>query len=111
MRIAKFNDMTNGWFVGGFIPTAYNTSDFEVGYLTHKKDSKWPAHYHKEATEINLLVKGKMTVNGKTLNKGDIFVIYPDEVSSPKFIEDCEIVCVKIPSVPGDKYEYIKKSE
>ena len=35
---------------------------------------------------------------------GDIFVVEPNEISDPMFHEDCTIVCVKVPSVPGDKY-------
>ena len=29
MKIFKLNDMKDGWFVGNFEPTAFNTSEFE----------------------------------------------------------------------------------
>lgn len=105
MRIAKLSDMTGGWFIGNFIPTAFKTNEFEVKYCVHKKGERHTVHYHKEATEINLLIRGKMSILGHVLNSGDIFIIYPEELSDPVFIEDCKIVCVKIPSLPGDKYE------
>lgn len=105
MDVFHIKDMKRGWFVGDFAPAALRSKDFEVGYLRHKKGEKWPAHYHKVATEINFLVKGKMMIQRKKLNAGDIFVIYPGEIADPVFLEDCEVVVIKTPSVPGDKYE------
>ena len=45
-----------------------------------------------------------MWVCGEELISGDIFLIQPNEIAEPKFHEDCVIICIKIPSVPGDKY-------
>ena len=98
MKILKLKDMSNGWFVGGFEPTAYYTKDFEVNYRVHKAGEKWDIHYHSVVTEINLLIKGKMTMQGKTLESGDIFIVEPWEISDPIFLEDCEVICVKTPS-------------
>ena len=97
--------MFRGWFIGDFEPAALRTKDFEVGFLFHPKGEEWPAHYHKLATEINYLVSGRMTLQGKALNSGDIFVLEPNEIADPQFLEDCRIICVKMPSIPGDKYE------
>lgn len=99
MKIYKLSDMTSGWFVGGFHPTAYYTTEFEVNYRKHPKGEKWGDHYHTSVTEINLLIKGKMTIQNKELNSGDVFVIEPWEITNPVFLEDCEIVCVKTPSI------------
>lgn len=110
MDIYKFEDMKGGWFVGDFEPTAYKTSEFEVCYKFHKKGEKWDTHYHKKGTEINFLVKGKMKIQDKEIKEGEIFTIYPYEISEPEFLEDCILIIVKTPSVPGDKYivnEYI----
>ena len=46
-----------------------------------------------------------MIINGKTLTSGNIFLIEKNEIADPEFLEDCTIVCVKTPSIPGDKYE------
>ncbi len=104
MQVLKMADMTRGWFVGDFNPTAFKCSAAEVAYLNHPAGQQWDAHYHKIATEVNFLVRGRMKLNDTELVAGDIFVIEPNEVATPMFIEDCEIVCVKVPSVPGDKY-------
>lgn len=45
-----------------------------------------------------------MKMHKKVMRKGDIFVLYPDEVADPEFLTDCEILVIKVPSVKGDKY-------
>lgn len=103
MRIIQEN-FTGGWFIGDFNPSAYKTKDFEVCYKIHEQYEKWPIHYHKIATEINYLMKGKMMIQGKQLNAGDVFIIEPNEIADPIFQERCEIIVVKVPSVKDDKY-------
>lgn len=105
MEIFSIEDMKGGWFIGDFNPSVYRTEDFEVCFKSHYKGEKWPKHYHKEALEINYLVRGSMTIQDKLLKPGDIFVINKNEVSDPVFHEDCEVVVIKTPSVTGDKYE------
>ncbi len=104
MKILDFNNMIGGWFIGNFEPTAYKTTDFEVCYKTHPKGEKWDVHYHKKSTEINLLIKGKMTIQDKELRVGDIFIIEPYEIANPEFLEDCLVITVKTPSDTKDKY-------
>ena len=103
MKIINEN-FKGGWFIGDFDPTAFNTKDFEVSYKIHKQNEIWPAHYHKIATEINYLIKGTMIIQGKTLIAGNVFIIYPYEIADPIFIEDCEMIVVKIPSTNEDKF-------
>lgn len=105
MIIDDLKNMYRGWFVGNFDPSVYKTDQFEVGVLFHPKGEKWPKHFHKEAVEINVLISGSMILNGKQLSSGNIFLIEKNEIAEPEFLEDCTIVCVKSPSIPGDKYE------
>lgn len=104
MYIRRMEEMKGGWFVGNFEPSMFRTQDFEVCYKEHKKGEQWDVHFHKIATEINYLVRGKMTIQGRELTSGDIFVILPGEVADPVFLEDCDVVIVKVPSLIGDKY-------
>jgi quercetin dioxygenase-like cupin family protein len=104
MKTHQLKDFWRGWFIGNFEPSLLKTEQFEVGYLHHPKGEQWPDHYHKLGTEYNLLVKGRMTICGETINEGEIFVIDPLEVASPEFLEDCYIVCIKSPGPKGDKY-------
>jgi quercetin dioxygenase-like cupin family protein len=104
MKIFDINNFTRGWYIGNFEPSIFRQSNFEVGLLSHKKSEHWPAHYHKIATEFNLLVSGSMEINGVLINPGQIFILEPGEVANPIFLEDCKIVVVKAPSIPSDKY-------
>lgn len=99
MKILKLKDMKGGWFVGNFEPTAYKTDLFEVSYKIHPKGENWDHHYHHTVTEINLLINGKMNLQGKELSSGDIFILNPYEIANPIFLEDCYIICVKTPSI------------
>jgi quercetin dioxygenase-like cupin family protein len=104
MKVEKMENMVGGWFVGDFEPTAYKTNKFEVSYKLHPKGEIWDKHYHKIATEINYIVRGSMILGGTHLKTGDIFILEPEEIADPEFLEDCEIVCVKTKSIKGDKY-------
>lgn len=104
MKIHRIEDFTGGWFIGDFDPALLKTKGFEVGYKCHEKGSEWGHHYHAIATEYNFLVKGKMIMNGQEINTGDLFIIEPGEISRSEFLEDCHVVVIKTPSIPGDKY-------
>lgn len=103
MEIFKLEQMKGGWFVGNFYPTVFKTSDFEVAYKFHSAGEKWETHYHERITEINYMIRGKMTLQNTEINSGDVFILKPFEVADPIFIEDCEMIVIKTPSVIGDK--------
>jgi quercetin dioxygenase-like cupin family protein len=103
----SINEFWRGWFIGNFEPSVLKTSEFEVGVLTHLKGEVWPKHYHAVATEYNVLLSGKMRICGEVIESGDVFVLEPNEIADPEFLEDCKVLCVKTPSVKGDKYEVL----
>lgn len=103
MKVFNIADMTGGWFIGDFSPSVFRTKDFEVGVKSHPKGSPWPAHFHAQAIEINYLIKGKMRFGDRVIEAGEIFVFEKNEVATPEFLENCEVLVVKSPSVPGDK--------
>jgi quercetin dioxygenase-like cupin family protein len=96
-----------GWFVGNFEPTVFKTTLFEVSYKLHHKGEDWPKHHHKISTEINFLIRGTMTINNILLEAGKIFIIEKNESVKPCFLEDCELIVIKTPSVTNDKYNDI----
>jgi dTDP-glucose pyrophosphorylase len=100
----ELKNYTRGWLVGNFVPSIEKNTECEIGYLQHTKNTFWDYHYHKKSKEINILVKGKMIINNIIYNKNDIFIINPNVISCPIFLEDCEIICIKIPSSKNDKY-------
>lgn len=104
MKTHNINDMVKGWFVGDFEPSVLKTNNFEVGHHKHKKGEPTQNHYHKQSTEINVIISGKMMVNGKELSKGDIFTFEPYEVAEAEFLEDTELIVVRNASVTDDKF-------
>jgi quercetin dioxygenase-like cupin family protein len=104
MKVGKLKDTYRGWVIGDFEPSLLRTTDFEVGVLHHPKGEKWSAHYHKVATEYNILVSGSMRLCDIELVAGDTFILEPYEIADPIFHEDCTIVCIKVPSDTKDKY-------
>ncbi len=99
------SEFIGGWFIGNFEPSLLKTDDFEVSVKLHPKGEVWPKHYHKEATEYNYVVAGRVKIDDEVYEQDDIFIIHPGYIVDPEFLEDCRIVCVKTPCVPGDKYE------
>lgn len=103
MIVSKISDAVGGWFIGNFENASYKTKGVEVSYKIHQANEKWPHHYHEHLDEINLLVRGKMVIQGQELGPGDIFILERMEIADPVFIETCEIVCVKLPNFTNDK--------
>ena len=111
MKTFKEKDFTRGWFVGDFIPTAFNTKNCEVAVKRFKKGDYENPHYHKIATEINLIISGKAIINNETYYEGDVILVEPNQVVEFSVQEDCVLVAVKIPCAIGDKYEVEKNIE
>ena len=104
MKVGNIKDMKGGWFVGNFEPSILKTENFEVGYHKHKKKDKTHNHYHKKSKEINVIINGRMIVNGEELSSGDIFVFEPYVVSEAEFLEDTQLIVVRDSSNLNDKY-------
>jgi quercetin dioxygenase-like cupin family protein len=103
MLVKRLEDFKGGWFLGNFEPTLLKTEQFEVAVHRYKKGQQWPKHYHEFTTEYNCVISGRMRIQDTIFADGDLFVIHPMEVADPEFLEDCVLVIVKTPSIPGDK--------
>lgn len=104
MKTAKLDDMIKGWFVGNFTPTLYATNDAEVAVKRYRAGDKEAKHYHKIATEITVVVSGRVRMNGQELSSGDIVVLEPNEPADFETLEDATTVAVKLPGANDDKY-------
>ena len=105
MQVERLDNMVKGWFVGNFTPTLYQTTNCEVAVKTYKQGEKESRHYHKIATEITVIVKGRVRMFDTEYGEGDIIVIEPYEVTSFEALDDCVNVVVKLPGANNDKYE------
>ncbi|MGR5246950.1 hypothetical protein ACPV4Z_00290 [Vibrio aestuarianus] len=100
----NINDFVRGWFVGGFEPTLFKTTDVEVAVQKFKKGDKEVSHCHKIAIEITMIVSGKAKMKDKVLNEGDILRINPGEYTDFEALEDTVTTVVKLPGALNDKY-------
>jgi anti-sigma factor ChrR (cupin superfamily) len=96
--------MTKGWFVGSFAPTTHATEACEVAVKHYKAGDHEAAHYHKIATEITLIVSGRVRMAGGEWGDGDIVTLDPGEVTDFLALTDAVTVVVKTPGAPHDKY-------
>ena len=104
MRVGCLDSMVKGWFVGNFNPTIYNTNDCEVAVKSYKKGDYESKHFHKIATEITVIIKGKVRMFDQEFVEGNIIVVDPGEATDFEALEDCVNVVVKLPGANNDKY-------
>ena len=104
MKTARLEDLVKGWFVGNFEPTLYRTKDVEVAVKSYKAGDREDAHYHKIATEITVIVSGRVRMNGVEYGAGDIVVMAPGDVTDFEALTDAVNAVVKLPGANNDKY-------
>ena len=104
MKTFNIGDMRAGWFIGDFEPSVFKNPFFEVAHHFHEAGYVGPKHYHKIAPELSYIIKGKLVASGQTLSTGDMFLYEPYDIADVRFIEDTDLIVVKWPSVPTDKY-------
>ena len=104
MRRDTLDAMVRGWFVGNFTPSLYQTNDVEVAVQRYKAGDYETWHYHKIATEINVIVQGEVEMNGQRFGVGDIVVMEPGEGTDFRALTDVVNVVVKLPGANNDKY-------
>lgn len=97
--------MTKGWLVGNFEPSLYKTNDCEVAIKSYKKGDKEGKHYHKIATEITVIVKGRVKMFDREFSEGDMVVVEPGDATAFEALEDAMNVVIKLPGANNDKYE------
>ncbi len=104
MRIQSLNEMTKGWFIGNFSPTALKTDVVEVAVKRYQKGESEASHYHKIATELTVIISGSVKMNQKTYVCNDIIIIEPGESTNFEALEDTICTVVKFPGALNDKY-------
>ena len=105
MKIANLDSMVKGWFVGNFSPTLYKTEDCEVAVKKYCSGDYEKAHFHKIATEITVVINGRVKMFDTVFRSGDIVIVEPGDITSFEALEDTDTVVVKIPGMKNDKYE------
>ena len=104
MKQFKLNNSgARGWFIGDFDGAVYRTKDFEVTYQKNPR-SQTASHIHKIAHEITLVISGRQICNGEMFEAGDICILQPGDISQIEYLEETEVVTIKVPSCPSDKH-------
>jgi quercetin dioxygenase-like cupin family protein len=103
MQTYKIEDFFKGWVVGNFQPSLHLNSNFEVGVKHFNAGEVEAAHKQLVATEITIVVSGKIRLASGIFSDGDIISIPPNEVADFEALSDCALVCIKFPSLPNDK--------
>jgi len=104
MKHLRLDDMVRGWFVGAFNPTALSTEACEVAVKNYKAGEHEDAHFHKIATEITVILSGRVRMAGGEYGANDIILLEPGEVTSFDALTDVTLVAVKVPGAKNDKY-------
>ena len=104
MNHTRLENMIKGWFIGGFSPTAHQTQACEVALKRYNAGDYEATHFHKIATEITLIVSGKVRMAGREWSSGDIIVLHPGESTDFEALTDAVNVVVKVPGALNDKY-------
>jgi quercetin dioxygenase-like cupin family protein len=104
MRRARLDAMVRGWFVGDFEPSALRTGAAEVGLKHYRAGDREATHHHRVATEVTVIVAGRVRMNDRTYEPGDIVVVEPSEATDFEALTDVTTVVVKVPGALDDKY-------
>lgn len=104
METFKLSNFKGGWFIGDFLPTLISTKDFEVAIKHYRVGQSESFHYHKLATEITVIVKGSVLMNGSLKNEGDVILVEKGESTDFIPLTDSITCVIKMPSIIGDKH-------
>lgn len=105
MKHDRLEHMVKGWFVGAFEPAAFSTNVCEAAVKYYHAGDSEGGHYHKVATEITLVLSGKVRMFDRIWCDGDIITITPGEITAFEAITDAVTVVLKVPGALNDKYE------
>lgn len=100
----RLETFTKGWFVGNFSPTLIPTDAVEVAVKNYQAGDHDAKHHHKIATELTVIISGRVQMSGEEFRAGDVIKIFPNESTDFTALTDATTVVVKVPCVSGDKY-------
>lgn len=100
---SNLSEYKNGWLLGNFSPALIQTSDFEVCVKTFKLGDRESSHYQLIATEITVVLSGRIRMGKILLNEDEILVVEPGEIVDFEALTDCKVLGIKFPSLPEDK--------
>lgn len=112
---ADFNQ-TRGYLMGFFMPedqSLLRRDDLEIAVMQLPERDVSKPHFHRDSTEVTYVIRGSLRLNigiparSLVLAAGEFMVIPPGTVlQNPTNDPGTEVLVIKFPSVPGDKFYY-----
>lgn len=102
--LVSLADAVRGWFVGPFAPAALATDACEVAVKRYRAGDLEAAHVHRLATELTVVVSGRIRMAGREHGPDAIVAVAPGDATDFACLEDAVTVVVKVPGIPGDKH-------
>ena len=84
-------------------------TEFEAKH--YSSADKEALHHHRIATEITVVVSGRVRMFGRDWGAGSIVVAEPSDATDFEALADTTVVVVKLPSVAGDKHPGAAKAD
>lgn len=103
MERLNLDSYFNGWVVGDFNPSVMRTSEIEVGVKKFLLGEKEPEHFQRLASEVTLVLTGRIRMGNQFLTSGEGLLVKPKEVLDFEALEDSIVLAIKFPSLPDDK--------
>ncbi len=100
---SSLGEYKNGWLLGNFNPAVIQTNDFEVCVKSFKVGDREASHYQVIATEVTVVLSGKVRMGEVLLTEDEILVVEPGEIVDFEALTDCKVLGIKFPSLPEDK--------
>lgn len=100
----NLEDFTRGWIIGDFEPSILRNSMFEIAVQEYNAGDKEKNHYHKIATEYNLILDGEVLFNDEKFIKNEICIIESGDKTLFQAVTDARVLVIKHPSIKDDKY-------
>lgn len=104
MKVGHLNEMVKGWVAGAFAPTMLHTDACEFAVKRYVAGEREDVHFHKVATEITVVVSGRVRMVGREFGPDDIVVLHPGDVTAFEAITDAVTAVLKTPGALNDKY-------
>lgn len=104
LRLAELGQMKKGWFIGPFQPAVLSTEQFECAVKRYAAGDREDRHVHRLATEVTVIVDGRVRMNGVEYGRDSIITIAPGVSTDFEALTEVVTLVVKTPAVMGDKH-------
>ena len=111
MEIKNLHDYKYGFITGTLFQNDINNDNNSVAVQRYKKNQIMAFWYRKIDTEYYVVINGKVSVDGAVYGKDSVIIYGPTDVRKMIFLEDTDLLVIRIPGTTGDYYNYSDATE